>query len=510
VKTTGGGGGGGGGDPVYDKDIAKVDLAWAMDFLPDGSALVTERDRFELLRITPAGAKTVVAKIPDAVGTNGEGGLMGIAISPTYNTDHYVFMFYTSGSDNRIVRFTYQDGKLSTGTPIITGIAKNRYHNGGRLRFGPDGYLYATTGDAKNGSNAQNLSSLNGKILRVDKDGKAAPGNPFNSRVYSYGHRNVQGIAWDSKGQLWESEFGEGNLDELNLIKPGKNYGWPDCEGPCNNAKYTNPIRTWDVAAASPSGLEIVNDWIYMAAVRGSRLWVMKINGAGTGTDTPRAFFNGKWGRLRNVIKSPDGGMWLSNTNNDKNGGSPGTIDNVIVRLKFAGGGDPDPGPGPGDFKLTSTAFANNGTIPTKYTCAGDKKAGNDPSPPLAWGAGANKPLSYAIIFIDTGNGNKHWAIWDIPASTTSLPEGLGLGFNVPQVPGAKQKALGSGNQQLQFFGPCPGGSTHKYEFTLYAINKATLPGLSQSSTVAQVETAANANDIANTKLAGNSNAKAG
>jgi glucose/arabinose dehydrogenase/phosphatidylethanolamine-binding protein (PEBP) family uncharacterized protein/chitodextrinase len=507
VKTAGGGGEPGvGGDPIYDHDITKVDLGWAMAFLPDGNALVTERDRHELLLVTPGGQKTTVATVPNVVGTNGEGGLLGLAISPSYSSDHQIFMFHTSPSDNRVERYTYENGKLGAGTPIITGIAKNQFHNGGRLKFGPDGFLYITTGDAKNGSNAQNLSSLNGKILRVDKDGKAAAGNPFNSRVYSYGHRNVQGIAWDSKGQLWESEFGEGNLDELNLIKPGKNYGWPDCEGPCNNSKYTNPIRTWDVASASPSGLEIVNDWLYMAAVRGSRLWVMHINSAGTGTDTPRAFFNGKWGRLRDVVKTPDGGLWLSNTNNDKTGGSPNVIDNVIVRLKFAGGTTPPPA----GFTLSSSAFANNATIPTRYTCAQDKKAGNDISPPLAWGPGTNKPLSYAIILNDLGNGNKHWAIWDIPASTTSLPEGLGLGFNVPDVAGAKQKALGSGNQTLQYFGPCPGGSTHKYEFTLYAINKATLPGLSQSSTVAQVETAAQANDLANVKLAGNSNAKAG
>jgi len=491
-------GGDGGGDPVFDKELTKVDLAWAMDFLPDGNALVTERDRHELLLVTPSGQKTVVTTVPNVVGTNGEGGLLGLAISPTYSSDHFVFMFHTSPSDNRVERYTYQNGKLSAGTPIITGIAKNQFHNGGRLRFGPDGFLYVTTGDAKNGSNAQNLSSLNGKILRVDKDGKAAPGNPFNTRVYSYGHRNVQGIAWDSKGQLWESEFGEGNLDELNLIKPGKNYGWPDCEGPCGNTKFVNPIRTWDVAAASPSGLEIVNDWIYMAAVRGARLWVMHINSAGTGTDTPRAFFNGKWGRLRNVIKSPDGGLWLSNTNNDKTGGSPNVIDNVIVRLKFAGGTPPG-------FTLSSTAFANNGDIPTKYTCQQDGKAGNDISPALAWGPGSNSPKSYAIVLVDTGNSNKHWAIWDLPAATTSLPEGLGQGFAVPGQSPAKQKALGSGNQTLQFFGPCPGGSNHKYVFTLYALNVATLPGLSQSSTVAQVETAAKANSIASVTLSGNS-----
>ena len=235
-----------------------------------------------------------------------------------------------------------------------------------------------------------------------------------------------------------------------------------------------------------------------MAAVRGERLWVMKITG--NTTDTPRAFFNGRWGRLRTVIKTPDGGLWLTSTNNDKNGGSPSVLDNVIVRLKFAGGTTPPPG-----FTLTSTAFANNGNIPIRHTCQQDGVSGNDISPQLAWGAPAQPAQSYAITFIDTANGGKHWAIWDIPASVGSLPEGLGLGFNVPQVAGAKQKAMSSGNKSLQFFGPCPGGSTHKYEFTLYAVNVATLPGVSSTSSVAQVETAILAHDVASTKLAGNS-----
>ena len=168
------------------------------------------------------------------------------------------------------------------------------------------------------------------------------------------------------------------------------------------------------------------------------------------------------------------------------------------MRLKFAGGGA-------APFQLTSSAFGEGGTIPTKYTCEQDGKAGNDISPPLSWGAGTNAPKSYAIILVDTGNGNKHWAIWDIKPATTSLPEGLGLGFAVPGQSPAKQKALGSGNQTLQYFGPCPGGSSHKYVFTLYALKVATLPGLSQSSTVAQVETAAKANSMASVTLSANS-----
>ncbi|WP_431901799.1 YbhB/YbcL family Raf kinase inhibitor-like protein [Nonomuraea sp. bgisy101] len=489
-----------GGDPVYDRDIAKLDLPWGVAFLPDGGALVAERDRFEIVRVSATGQKTTVGKITEAVTTTGEGGLLGLALSPNFATDHYVYAMHTSASDNRVVRFKFENNAIGPREALVTGIVKNKFHNGGRIAFGPDGMLYITTGDGQVSSRAQDLNSLNGKILRVTPTGAGAPGNPFPNapRVYSLGHRNPQGLAWDSQGRLWESEFGDGTWDELNIIQAGKNYGWPTCEGRCSDTRYVNPVQQWDVAAASPSGIEIVNDWIYMAAVRGARLWVMKING--NTTDTPRAFFNGRWGRLRTIVKTPDGGLWLTSTNNDKNGGTPSTIDNDVVRLKFAGP----------PFGLTSTAFANNGTIPTKYTCAQDGVSGNDISPPLSWSGGPSGTQSYAITFIDTANSGKHWAVWDIPSGRLSLPEGLGLGFNVPNQSPAKQKAMSSGNKSLQYFGPCPGGSTHKYEFTLYAVDTATLPGLSSSSTVAQVETAILAHDLASTKLAGNSAASTG
>ncbi|TCC06018.1 PQQ-dependent sugar dehydrogenase [Kribbella soli] len=334
---------GAGGIPAYDKDIAKVDLGWSVAFLPDGSALVTERDRFEVLRVTAAGQKTTLGKVPGVVTTTGEGGLLGIALSPNFASDHWVYFYHTASGDNRIVRMKYENGQLgTTSSPVLTGLAKNRYHNGGRIAFGPDGKLYATVGDAKNSGNAQNKGSLNGKILRMNPDGSAPSDNPFystggNARyVWSWGHRNPQGLAWDSRGQLWAAEFGENSQDELNLIQKGGNYGWPACEGTIGDCGgYIAPKRTWSTSQAGPSGIEIVNDWIYIAGVTGEQLWVTKINSAGTGVGTPQALFSGRWGRLRSITRTPDGALWLTSTNNDKNGGTPSTIDNVIVRLKF-------------------------------------------------------------------------------------------------------------------------------------------------------------------------------
>jgi glucose/arabinose dehydrogenase len=334
-----------GGIPQYEKDIARVDLGWSVAFLPDdsGSALVTERDRFEVLLVTAAGQKTTLGKVPGAVTTTGEGGLLGLALSPNFTTDHWVYFYHTAANDNRIVRMKYENGVLaSISEPILTGLEKNRYHNGGRLRFGPDGKLYATVGDAKNSSNAQNKNSLNGKILRLNADGTPPSDNPFfssggNARyVYSYGHRNPQGLAWDSRGQLWAAEFGENSQDELNLIQKGGDYGWPACEGTIGDCGgYIAPKRTWSTSQAGPSGVEIVNDWIYIAGVTGQQLWVTQINAAGNGVGTPQAVFSGQWGRLRSVTKTPDGALWVTSTNNDMNGGTPSTIDNYIVRLKF-------------------------------------------------------------------------------------------------------------------------------------------------------------------------------
>ncbi|MGW0202484.1 PQQ-dependent sugar dehydrogenase [Nonomuraea sp. NPDC003201] len=305
------------------------DVPWDISWAPDGTyALVTERDTFKVFKITPSGTKTQVGTVPNVQTTDGEGGLMGLDFSPTWNgtSDQEVFFMHTASEGNRVVKMNFNGTALSGYATILQGIDKNRYHNGGRIRFGPDGYLYVTTGDAQQSSNAPDLDSLNGKILRITKTGAAAPGNPFGTRVYSYGHRNPQGLAWDSAGRLWESELGNSSRDELNLIQPGKNYGWPTCEGTCSTSGMTNPKYTWSVSEASPSGIAIVNNTVFMAALRGQRLWRIVLNGESV--STVNSYFNGTYGRLRAVEKVPGANaIWFGSTNSDNNGdGSADTI----------------------------------------------------------------------------------------------------------------------------------------------------------------------------------------
>ncbi|WP_214316700.1 PQQ-dependent sugar dehydrogenase [Nonomuraea sediminis] len=305
------------------------DVPWDIAWAPDASqALVTERDTFKVFKVSPTGTKTQVGTVPNVVTTDGEGGLMGVQFSPTWNgtTDQQVFFMHTASEGNRVATMNYNGTSLSGYSAILTGINKNRYHNGGRIRFGPDHYLYVTTGDAQQSSNAPNLSSLNGKILRITKTGAAAPGNPFGTRVWSYGHRNPQGITWDSAGRMWESELGNSAFDELNLIQPGKNYGWPTCEGNCSTSGMTNPKYQWDVSVASPSGIDYVNGALFMAALRGQRLWRIVLNGENV--SSVNSYFNSTYGRLRAVTKVPGASaIWFGSTNSDNNGnGNPDVI----------------------------------------------------------------------------------------------------------------------------------------------------------------------------------------
>lgn len=310
-----------------------LDVPWGLAFLPDGSALVSERDTALVKRVTPTGRVTPVGRVSGVDGS-GEGGLLGIALSPSYAEDHLLFAYFTAGTENRIARMTYDGAGISGQRTIFGGIPAGVVHDGGRIAFGPDGFLYVGTGEAGARTPAQDLRSLGGKILRITADGRPAPGNPFgDSPVYSYGHRNVQGLAWDAQGRLWASEFGQDTWDELNLIRPGANYGWPRVEGRAGDPRYVDPVRQWPTDDASPSGVAVAGNAVYLAGLRGERLWQVPIPGGRAGT--PRAWFAGDFGRLRTVALAPDGSLWLTTSNRDGRG-SPRAGDDKVIRLTLS------------------------------------------------------------------------------------------------------------------------------------------------------------------------------
>jgi glucose/arabinose dehydrogenase len=308
--------------------VSGLATPWSIVFLPGGDALVSERDKARILRITPGGHKRVVMKVP-GVAPGGEGGLLGLAVSPHYRRDRLVYAYFTSATDNRIVRFRL-GGKPHA---VLTGLRKGFIHNGGRIAFGPDGKLYAGVGETGNGSYAQDRASQNGKILRMNPNGSVPRDNPFSgSRVWTYGHRNVQGLTWDRSGRLWESELGQDTFDEVNLIRKGHNYGWPVVEGrgSTQGGRFTNPKVTWHTAEASPSGAAIAGGTLYIGALRGERLLRVKLTGTHARKLSP--LLVGRYGRIRAVVRAPDGSIWVSTSNRDGRG-SPRAGDDRILRL---------------------------------------------------------------------------------------------------------------------------------------------------------------------------------
>ncbi|WP_101787090.1 PQQ-dependent sugar dehydrogenase [Nonomuraea indica] len=321
-----------GGEPAVTGTVATdLQVPWGVAFLPGGEALVSERNTARVMSVVSGRTVREVGVVP-GVNVVGQGGLMGLAASPAFAHDRYVYAYYTGTADQRIVRMRYAHGRLGTPEPVLTGIPTGTSHLGGRIAFGPDGHLYVGTGDAGVSSHSQDPASLGGKILRITADGAPAPGNPFpGSPVYSLGHRNVQGFGWDSRGRLWASEFGQATWDELNLITPGANYGWPVVEGQAGTPGYVDPLWQWAPAEASPSGLAVARDVIYVAGLRGQRLWRIPLRGDGIGT--PAAFLTGEYGRLRTVVRSPDGCLWLTTSNRDQLG-TPGPGDDKILKVK--------------------------------------------------------------------------------------------------------------------------------------------------------------------------------
>jgi glucose/arabinose dehydrogenase len=291
---------------------------------------VSERDTGRIKRIAPGGAVSTVGTVP-GVDPGGEGGLLGIAVPPDFGRRPYVYAYFTASGDNRIVRMPLQDGRLGRSELILDGIPKGGIHNGGRIVFGPDGLLYAGTGEAGQRNISQDRRSLGGKILRMTPDGKAPADNPFgDSVVFSYGHRNVQGLGFDPDGRLWAAEFGQNTWDELNLIRAGQNYGWPEVEGRGGGDRFVDPLAQWATDEASPSGIAVARGAVWMAGLRGARLWRIPISGSRAGE--PRAFLTGDYGRLRTVEPAPDGSLWLVTSNTDGRG-NPRRGDDRILRL---------------------------------------------------------------------------------------------------------------------------------------------------------------------------------
>lgn len=304
-------------------------VPWGHAVLRDGGVLVSQRTTGEVVLIRGDDVSEV-GTVPDVV-PQGEGGLLGLAVRPDDESE--VFVYLSTATDNRVVALEFDGSRLGSQRTVLSGLPLGSIHQGGQLLFDAEGYLLVAVGDADQAELAQDTSSLAGKILRIDINGEPAPDNPFNNEVYSYGHRNVQGLAFDSDGELWASEFGWRTADELNRIIAGSNYGWPIYEGDSDDDQFVAPAVTWEPAEASPSGLTIVGDTAFLGALRGQRLWAVDISDPVEVSATHH--FGGEFGRIRSVINLGDGLLWISTSNTDGRG-DPGAEDDRIIELRVA------------------------------------------------------------------------------------------------------------------------------------------------------------------------------
>ncbi|HKY73772.1 MAG TPA: PQQ-dependent sugar dehydrogenase [Patescibacteria group bacterium] len=325
-------------DNTVDTDDVKIvaqnlNIPWEIAFLPNKDMLVTERPG-KLLRI---GATTKVITEIEGVRHVGEGGLLGLALHPNFEKNSFIYLYSTTenadGLSNRVERYKLSNDALSDRKVIIDGIKGSSNHDGGRIVFGPDGYLYITTGDAENSSLAQDTNSLNGKVLRIKDDGDIPSDNPFGNAVYSYGHRNPQGLAWDTKGMLWQTEHGPSGVqtgyDEVNIIYKGSNYGWPTIKGDQVQERLVSPIiqsgskDTW-----APSGMVYWDGSLFFSGLRGEALYEAKIGNGNTLSLVTH--FKQTFGRIRAVVLGPDGFLYISTSNRDGRGRVKESDDKII------------------------------------------------------------------------------------------------------------------------------------------------------------------------------------
>lgn len=316
---------------------SSLEIPWEIVLLPNGDMLATERDG-QLVRI---GKDKRVIPI-QGVEHSGEGGLLGLALHPNFQKNNFIYLYLTTrvdtGLSNRIERYVFQDDQLRGRTVIFQNIPGAAYHDGGRIAFGPDGYLYITTGDAGNERSAQNIKSLAGKILRITDNGNIPSDNPFKNAVYSFGHRNPQGIAWDHKGRMWATEHGRSGilsgLDELNLIEKGKNYGWPTIQGNQKKKGMKNPvIHSGALDTWAPADIVAFNDRLFFTGLRGEALYEVRFSAKGK----PKIIthFKNRFGRLRALALGDDGTLYISTSNRDGRG-SPAKDDDQIFRITLS------------------------------------------------------------------------------------------------------------------------------------------------------------------------------
>lgn len=322
-------------DVVADIEVLVRNLVtpWEVVHLPNGDLLVSERSG-NLKRVGENGQAYVVEDVQET----SEGGLMGVALHPDFAQNNYLYLCYTTtdvgGLTNKVVRVTLDGNALSEPTDIVTDIPAAQNHDGGRIAFGPDDKLYITTGDAQEEALAQDTSSLAGKILRVNDDGTLPADNPFSNAVWSYGHRNPQGLAWDDEGRLWSSEHGPSGLqsgnDEINLIKRGANYGWPVIVGEETADGMESPILTSGNSDTwAPASLAYVDGSLYFAGLRGQSLYEAIIQDDGSLQLV--AHFIQEYGRLRAVSVSEQQ-LYVSTSNRDGRG-APEADDDRIIRI---------------------------------------------------------------------------------------------------------------------------------------------------------------------------------
>lgn len=321
-----------------------LNVPWSIDISDEGKIYFTERPGS--IRVIENGVlnpKPLITFESPFISQD-EGGLMGLALDPNYSRNHYMYVMYSYLENNklfnRVVRLIERGGSASIDKILLDRIPGNQFHNGGRIKIGPDKKLYITTGDAQNPSSSQDMSSLAGKILRIELNGDIPTDNPFpNSPVYSLGHRNSQGLAWDSMNVLYSSEHGQSAHDEINLIIPGGNYGWPLVQGYENSTEIPvqKPLIQSEEETWAPSGITFINqgpwkDKLLVATLLGQELLAISVNNDGTSVTNIESFFNNEYGRLREVVQGKDGSIYIATSNRDGRG-NPNESDDKIIRL---------------------------------------------------------------------------------------------------------------------------------------------------------------------------------